>query len=127
MPARMSGLERAAIVHAANTKSGGGFLFSGHHSNKDLLIISDFTTKGLPQELKPSPQLRHCAGLGSEPAAKRHGRILLSHFCSKRDLQGDLGLCRPISGDDWGTDMPKSRSLPTRGRRRRDYTHTSGG
>ena len=87
MLARMSGLQRA-IVHAANTKSGGGFLFSGHHSNKDLLIISDFTTKGLPQELNPSPQLRHCAGLSSEPAAKLQGRILLSHFCQNAICRG---------------------------------------
>src|SRR5215469_6809016 len=67
MPARMSGLQRA-IVHAANTKSGGGFLFSGHHSNKDLLIISDFTTKGLPQELNPSP---HAASRGPKLRARR--------------------------------------------------------
>ena len=65
-----------STVDLTNTKSGGGFLFSGHHSNKDLLIISDFTTEDLPQELKPSPQLRHCAGLAQSPP-----RSGMDEFC----------------------------------------------
>lgn len=35
-----------ANVDLSNTPQGGGFRFSGHHSNKDLLIISDFSTGG---------------------------------------------------------------------------------
>ena len=87
MLARMSGLQRA-IVHAANTKSGGGFLFSGHHSNKDLLIISDFTTKGLPQELNPSP---HAASRGPKLRARREAAWtnFAKSLLSKRDLLGE--------------------------------------
>jgi len=33
-------------VALVNNKKGGGFLFSGHHTNNDLLIVSDFSTGG---------------------------------------------------------------------------------
>ncbi len=33
-------------VNLSNTKKGGGFLFSGHHTNNDLLIVADYGTGG---------------------------------------------------------------------------------
>jgi hypothetical protein len=35
-----------ANVNLSNATKGGGSLFSGHHSNNDLLIVSDFSTGG---------------------------------------------------------------------------------
>jgi hypothetical protein len=35
-----------STVGLSSTKQGGGFLWSGHHTNGDLLIVADFTTGG---------------------------------------------------------------------------------
>ena len=39
-------------VTTTNTASGGGFAFSGHHKNGDLLVISDFSNGGTTANIK---------------------------------------------------------------------------
>jgi hypothetical protein len=96
-------------VALSNTKSGGGLLFAGHHSDKDLLIVSDFSQGGAVGSIQafewscPGKTGAACDSGGSLVAAS--SLLTTNITCDPRT--GKSGFCAVVNDTDgltapWG-------------------------
>lgn len=96
-----------ASVDLSNVSSGGGMLFSGHHSNKDLLIISDFSTGGAISSIVAYEWI--CSGTGA--TCDSTGSLQIANispappYIECNPLAGTTPLCAVVNGS-FGLNVP---------------------
>ncbi len=99
-----------ASVALSNTSKGGGFLFSGHHTNNDLLIVSDFSTGGAISSIVAYKWV--CTGTGA--ACDTSGVLTLAtvngyagetSYIECNPTKGSSPLCAVVNGTG-GLNVP---------------------
>jgi len=78
-----------STVALSQTKKGGGFLFSGHHTNGDLLVVADYATGGATPSI--STYVWSCSGSGA--TCDSTGTLV-----AKTSAQANNAQCDPTKG-----------------------------